>query len=248
MVIFFRTTGMIEPVRRVRARTKWSTTARAITALVVFACPGLPAYGQDSRASEAGNLPDAPGLAAPSVQNPSSPPASNDTGVISGTVLDTNNDVIQGAHVALSDHAGAKREMESGPDGQFAFSALAPGSYRVTVTGNGMGTFVSPWLTLHPGEIRIISQVVLPVARALTSITVNASHIEINQELADQQVQIAEEQRIWRVFPNFYSSYDWNALPMGPKQKFRLAFRSMMDPMAFAGAAGIAGFEHYYDT
>jgi hypothetical protein len=167
--------------------------------------------------------------------------------VISGTVLDTNNDVIQGAHVALLDRAGAMRELESGPDGQFAFSALPPGSYRLTVTGNGMGTFVSPWLTLHPGEIRIVAQAVLPVAAALTSITVNANHIEINQELADRQVQIAREQRVWGVFPNFYSSYDWNAPPMGPKQKYRLAFRSMMDPMAFAGAAGLAGFEQYYN-
>jgi hypothetical protein len=222
----------------------------ALGLFAALVCPGLSAYGQNSTSSQSGNLPDAPGLAGPSdhaVQSPSSPQASNDTGVISGTVLDTNNDVIQGAHVALSDHAGAKREMDSGPNGQFAFSALPSGSYRVSITGNGMGTFVSPWITLHRGEIRIISEAVLPVAPALTSITVNASHIEINQELADQQVQIAEEQRIWRVFPNFYSSYDWNAPPMGAKQKLRLAFRSMMDPMAFAGAAGIAGFEQYYD-
>jgi len=210
----------------------------------------LSAYGQNTTASHSENLPDAPGLAAPSdhaVQNPSAPTAGNGTGVISGTVLDTNNDVIQGAHVALTDRAGARREIESGPDGQFAFSTLPPGSYRVSITGNGMGAFVSPWLTLHPGEVRIVSRAVLPVATALTSITVNANHVEINQELADQQVQIAVEQRVWRVFPNFYSSYDWNAPPMGPRQKFRLAFRSMMDPMAFAGAAGLAGFEYYYD-
>src|SRR5439155_1667399 len=99
----------------------------------------------------------------------------------------------------------------------------------------------------HPGENRIASQVVLPVAAAATSITVNGDHLQIDQELADQQVQIAEEQRVWGVFPNFYSSYDWHASPMGPKQKFRLAFRSMMDPMAFAGAAGIAGFEQFYN-
>jgi hypothetical protein len=34
---------------------------------------------------------------------------------------------------------------------------------------------------------------------------------------------------------------------MQPKQKFRLAFRSMTDPMAFAGAAGLAGAEQYYN-
>jgi hypothetical protein len=162
-------------------------------------------------------------------------------------VLDTNNDIIQGARVVLSDRSGVEHAMESGPNGQFAFSALPPGSYKVTVTGKDMGKYVSPWLTLHPGDMRIVSQVVLPVATASTSITVNGNGSEINQELADQQVQIAEEQRVWGVFPNFYSSYDWQAPPMGAKQKLKLAFRSMIDPMAFAGAGGIAGFEQYYN-
>jgi hypothetical protein len=88
--------------------------------------------------------------------------------------------------------------------------------------------------------------VVLPVATVTTDITVTGNTQELKQQLSEQQVQIAVEQRIWHVFPNFYSSYEWNAPPMEPKQKFQLAFRSMMDPMAFAGAAGIAGFEQYY--
>ena len=163
-------------------------------------------------------------------------------------MLDTNHDVIQGAHVVLTNRAGLERQMESGLNGQFAFSALPPGSYKVTVTGNGMGVFVSPWIAMHPGDSRIVSEAVLPVAAASSSITVNADRLQINQELADEQVQIATDQRVWGVFPNFYSSYDWNAPPMGPKQKFRLAFRSMMDPMAFAGAAGVAGAEQFYNV
>jgi hypothetical protein len=190
------------------------------------------------------NLPDAP--SADSGQKPQASSARS-TCAISGTVLDTNNDVIEGAHVVLSELSGAVRETDSGQNGQFLFSALPAGSYKVTVTGNGMGTFSSPWFTVQTGDNHILSHVVLPVAAAATSITVNGNHLEINQELADRQVQIAEEQRVLGVFPNFYSSYDWNAPPMGPRQKFRLAFRSMMDPMAFAGAAGIAGFEQFYN-
>jgi hypothetical protein len=110
-----------------------------------------------------------------------------------------------------------------------------------------MGTFVSLWLTLHPGEIRILSQVVLPVATATTNVELKGNSQELKEELSEQQVQIAVDQRVWRVFPNFYSSYDWNAPPMEPKQKFQLAYRSMIDPMAFAGAAGVAGFEQYYN-
>lgn len=196
-------------------------------------------------------LPDAPsaGLASDDARQKSvAPPAAPGTSVVSGTVLDTNNDVIQGARVVLSNRAGEQHEVQSGANGQFQFSGLPPGSYKLTVTGNGMGNYASPWINLHSGESRILSGVVLPVAAASTSITVEGNHVEINQELADQQVQIAEDQRVWGVFPNFYSSYEWNAPPLGPKQKFRLAFRSMMDPMAFAGAAGIAGAEQFYNV
>ncbi|HEY3627229.1 MAG TPA: carboxypeptidase-like regulatory domain-containing protein [Terracidiphilus sp.] len=183
------------------------------------------------------------------VSQDQSPQSSNKgTCMISGTVLDANDDVIQGARVVLTGRSGAwEREMQSGPNGQFAFAALPAGSYKVTVTGKDMGTFVSLWLTLHPGEIRILSQVVLPVATATTNVEVNGNSQELKQELSEQQVQIAVDQRVWRVFPNFYSSYDWNAPPMEPKQKFQLAYRSMIDPMAFAGAAGVAGFEQFYN-
>lgn len=216
-----------------------------LAAALVFAGFASSACAQEEAAAI---LPDAPGpIETPdsSAQNPPSP--TSGTCVISGTVFDTNSDVIQGARVVLRDRAGVEHQMESGPNGQFAFPALPAGAYRVTVTGSGMGTYESPWLTMHPGEMRIVSQVVLPVAAASTSITVNGNGSEINQELADRQVEIAEEQRVWGVFPNFYSSYDWNAPPLGPKQKFKLAFRSMMDPMAFAGASGIAGYEQYYN-
>jgi hypothetical protein len=167
---------------------------------------------------------------------------------VSGTVLDTNYDVIQGARVVLTSSSGAgDREIQSGPNGQFAFAALPAGSYRVTVTGKDMGTFVSPWFTMHPGEFRLVTSVVLPVATTNETVTVSAETAQLKEELSEQQVQIAVEQRVWGVFPNFYSSYDWNAPPMEPKQKFQLALRSMIDPMAFAGAAGIAGFEQRYD-
>jgi hypothetical protein len=218
---------------------------------LVFAYLISPANAQqrDSTTTLAVNLPDAPSPVAASDgpgQSQSTPSGANGASVISGTVLDTNGEVVQGAHVVLTDRTSNERAMESGPNGQFAFSALPPGSYKVTVTGAGMGKYVSPWVTVSSSDIRLVSGVVLPVAAASTSITVNGDHQEINEALADQQVEIAEDQRIWGVFPNFYSSYDWSAPPMGPRQKFRLAFRSMMDPMAFAGAAGIAGAEQYY--
>jgi hypothetical protein len=159
-------------------------------------------------------------------------------------VLDTNDDVIQGARVVLTDqHGNKKSEVRSGSNGEFAFSSLVPGSYKVTATGSGMGIWVSPSFEMHAGESRIVSKIVLPIAAASTSVTVTAD----KEALAEQQVQIAIDQRVWSVFPNFYSSYDWNAPPMMPKQKFKLALRSLIDPMTFASVAAIAGAQQIYN-
>ena len=191
-------------------------------------------------------LPDSPGLGAELGTSESDKPsqADNATGTIAGTVLDTNKDVIQGARVVLTSRAGSELEMQSGSNGEFAFSALPPGSYRLTVSGAGMGTFSSPWMAVHEGETRIVTDLVLAVAAASTSVTVTGDRVE----LAEEQVHIAVEQRILGVLPNFYSSYDWNAPPMMAKQKFKLALRSMVDPVAFAGAGALAGIEQANGT
>jgi hypothetical protein len=209
----------------------------------------VSARAQRSETSVAANveLPDAPGLGSGLDESELEKPAAaieTGTAIISGTVLDTNGDVIQGARVVLTTKAGTdRREVESGTNGEFTFSALSPGSYRVTVTGKGMGVWISPWLPMRAGDNRIVSQAVLPIAAATTSVTVSGDR----EELAEEQVQIAVEQRVLGVFPNFYSTYDWNAPPLGAKQKFKLALRSQIDPVTFAGAGGLAGFQQFYN-
>lgn len=190
-------------------------------------------------------LPDAPEPAAQSTSaaGQTSEAASNlEASTISGTVLDTNGDVIQGARVQLS-VAGAPdtlREVNSGATGQFEFGDIDPGTYIVKVSGNGLSTFVSKPIPLRANEPVIVPKVVLSIAAAITSITV------LDKEQASiQQVQIAEQQRVLKVFPNFYSSYDWNAPPMLAKQKYRLAARTLIDPVSFLTTAGIAGAEQY---
>jgi hypothetical protein len=231
---------------RAASTYKYNSLAKQIAAfriavLAALAIPWVPLCAQTSDASSSNaQLPDAPHVT-------QSPAQAGEPGTcsVSGTVLDTNGDVIQGARVVLTDQDGNKKsEVQSGSNGEYAFSSLVPGSYRVTATGRGMGIWVSPLLDLQAGESRIVSKIVLPIAAASTSVTVTAD----KEALAEQQVQIAIDQRVWRVFPNFYSSYDWNAPPMGPKQKFKLAFRSMIDPMTFASVAGIAGAQQIYNV
>lgn len=190
-------------------------------------------------------LPDAPSLGESSSVSSSNSSAPQSSAAISGTVLDTNGSEIQGAQVKLTQRTGPDvRVLETGSNGEFTFAGLPPGTFRLTVTGGtGMGTFVSPDIKLHAGDFRIVSQIVLPVATAATEVRVNGDR----EELAEEQVHIAVQQRVLGVFPNFYSTYDWNSPPMGAKQKFQLALRAMIDPMAFLGAAGVAGAEQYYN-
>ena len=165
------------------------------------------------------------------------------TGSLSGTVLDTNREVLQGARVTLTAQSGAAiGTVESGSNGQFAFRGLPPDVYKLTVTAAGMKTFTSTQILLQAGEARIVPTVTLPVAGGTTSVNVTDRNKE---ELAQEQVQIAVHQRIAGIIPNFYSTYDWTAPPMGAKQKFQLSFRSIIDPVSFLTVAGIAGAEQY---
>ena len=164
----------------------------------------------------------------------------NGTGKISGTVVDTRGDVLQGAQVTLIGPSRSDtHNAVSNSDGQFAFIGLLPGVYRIIVTGSGMSTFASTQIPLHAGEDRTVPQATLTVFGGATSVTVNGN----KEELAEEQVHIAEQQRIGGVIPNFYSSYDWNAPPMQAKQKFQLSARSLIDPVSFLTVAGIAGAE-----
>lgn len=184
-------------------------------------------------------LPNAPEPAVPPAQSGASTTQAA-TGNISGTVLDTNNDVIQNATVTLTGPAG-KRTATSGSDGQFQFPSLPPGTYKIAVSAEGMRPYSSERIQLNAGEFRIAPTITLAVSGGVSSITVSGD----KEELAEQQVRIAEQQRVVGVIPNFYSAYDWNAPPMMAKQKLKLSFRSLIDPVSFLAVAGVAGGEQY---
>ena len=164
------------------------------------------------------------------------------SGAITGTVLDTNREVLQGARVALTRHSdSAMRSVESGANGQFVFTGLPPDVYSVSVTAAGMRGFQSAQISLRAGENYIAAPVTLAVSGGVTSVTVNGN----KEEVSKQQEQIAVQQRIGGVIPNFYSTYDWNAPPMLAKQKYQLSLRSIFDPVAMVSVAGLAGAEQY---
>jgi hypothetical protein len=65
------------------------------------------------------------------------------------------------------------------------------------------------------------------------------------QDLAEEQIKAQEKQRVLGVFPNFYTSYVWNAAPLTSKQKFRLALRTSIDPTVFVVTGVTAGIEQW---
>ena len=199
----------------------------------------LAAARQAPGATSAKQLPNAPAASVAPAAPQHGETAAAGSAAISGTVLDPNGEEVQGAHVVLDSSAGAEiRSTQSGSNGEFSFAGLPPGSFKLAVSGHGWGTFVSPEIELRPGDFRLVPNIVLPLT---TSSVVRV--VANPQELAEEQVHIAEQQRVLGVFPNFYTSFDWNAPPLGRKQKFQLAFRSITDPVEFAGPAVIAGFE-----
>ena len=214
--------------------------------LSIFASLGGSAALAQNGSSSTGHgeaLPDAPQPA--QVTSPSRVNDSQQTGTgsLSGTVLDTNRNVLQGARVTLAGPPGsATRTVESGSNGQFAFADLPPDVYKLTVTAPGMSASASIQIPLRAGEARIVPTVILSVAGVTTNVTVTSGNKE---DLAEEQVRIAVQQRIGGVLPNFYSTYDWNAPPMQAKQKFQLSIRSIFDPVSFLAVAGIAGAEQY---
>ena len=167
------------------------------------------------------------------------------TASLSGTVVDKNGDLLEGAQVTLAGPAGsAVRTVESGSNGQFEFTGLTPDIYKLTVNALGMSTFTSSDIPLRAGEFYILPPVTLSVSPVITTVTVSGN----SKQLSEEQLHIAEQQRIAGIIPNFYSSYNWNAPPMLAKQKFQLSIRSIIDPVSFLTVAAIAGAEQYQNV
>lgn len=214
-----------------------------VTIVLVLQLSGqLQAQSIRSVADQSG-LPNAPTQA--NHQSPGAPLQQKNGATLSGTVVDKQGAVLQGAEVTLSGPASSPvQTVRSGSDGQFEFKNLQPDVYKLTVSAPGMTVFRSAQIPLRAGEFHILPSVALSISPVTTSVTVSGS----SKELSEEQVHIAVQQRIAGVIPNFYSSDNWNAPPILPKQKFQLSIRSIVDPVSFLAVAGIAGAEQYQNV
>lgn len=166
-------------------------------------------------------------------------PDPQSSGSIKGTIVDPKGNPVVGAEVKLTGETpSSAREMLSGEDGQFSFSNVAPGRFRLAITATDFArqTFSG---TLHSGEAYVVPQVMMAVATAITEVQVFASQTE----LAEEQIKQEEQQRVLGVIPNFYVTYVPDAVPLTSKQKFKLAWKLSVDPVTFGIAGAAAGIE-----
>jgi hypothetical protein len=167
-------------------------------------------------------------------------------GSISGTVVDQSGAVVAGARVKLTNgDPSASRDVVTGADGTFLFAKVAPGAFQLTILAAGFAAQTTSG-TLHAGENYVAPVAALAVATAMTDVEVGVSQVEV----AEEQLKVEEQQRVLGVLPNFYVSYIPDAAPLNSKQKFKLAFRTVIDPFTFVfvgGAAGVQQWQNHFE-
>jgi hypothetical protein len=208
-------------------------TARISASLCVLALclsSGVAARAQQLVAAD----PPAAGVDPTTVAAPDPQPGS-----ISGTVTDMNDAIVPGATVALETPApGERRTVEANDNGFFDFAGLKPGTpYHVTVSANGFVSWTSSTVILSPGQFVFLTESKLKIAGGETSVTVYSSP----DQIAVEQVRLAEQQRVFGFVPNFYTVYDPHPVPLTKKLKYSLAFKAATDPVTFTGMAVLAG-------
>ena len=167
------------------------------------------------------------------------------SGSIIGTVTDVQDDVVPGATVVLDGGgAGGQQKATTNQNGLFSFSAVQPGvSYHVTIHANGFADWTSPAIQITPGQYMDLGSIPLTISVAATTVAAALPQ----EEIATEQVHVAEKQRALGFIPAFYAVYDPHPVPLTPKLKFRLAFRTATDPVTLLASAFIAGIDQATD-
>ena len=161
------------------------------------------------------------------------------SGNIRGRIVDESGALVAGAKVRLTgDTSSLQQEVVSGEDGQFCFPQIAPGSFQLSISWPGFAgqTFSG---TLHSGEIEIVPEITLKVSAEYTDVVVGLTPAAE----AEEQIKLEEKQRVLGVIPNFYVSYIPNAAPLNSKQKFELAWKTVVDPVTFGLVGATAGVQ-----
>lgn len=179
------------------------------------------------------------------VQGQSEQPIERWMGTIVGTVSDANGDTVAGAIAVLkSTDPNDRRSAVTDEHGFFEFHDVEPKiPYHVTISAQELAEWTSPVLMIEPGQYKILTGIQLRVAMVRTTVDVT----QTAEEIATEEVKIAEKQRIFGIFPNFYVVYEPSPVPLTTRLKFRLALRVSIDPITFVGIGILSGAQQAGD-
>ncbi|MGB8060666.1 MAG: carboxypeptidase-like regulatory domain-containing protein [Candidatus Sulfotelmatobacter sp.] len=198
--------------------------------LIIVAAPG---QSQQTPAV----APNGTGAMTPQTATPQDLATPPKSGTIRGTVVDQDGAVITNSKVVLEEEGSPPIESVSDNDGNFNFAGVPPGPFKLSFTSPGFATQTTS------GVLQASQDYVTPPVQLVVATTVEVEVHETQQEVAEEQVHVEEKQRLFGVIPNFYVTYVPNAAPLNPKQKFQLAWKSVIDPVSFGLAAATAGIE-----
>src|SRR3954462_14033570 len=164
-------------------------------------------------------------LAAPAAAPAATLSAAQDTGTVSGTVVDSSGQVVPGAAVTLINEATADaRTAPSSDTGAFIFRAVPPGSYSVRVELQGFRTFeqkkniVNASSKVDVGRVKLdvgtVSEVVSVVAEGATIETKNSDYSGLLTSTQISQIQSRGRDvvNLLRLLPGVHYEADIDAL------------------------------------
>jgi hypothetical protein len=204
--------------------------ASALLTPLAFSQLGLSPTKRPAKNPGANNTPGTSSASAAATQNPS-------LGAISGTVTDQKGDVAEGAIVELTlDNSSKKQQVSSGPNGEYSFANVTPGSFHLAVTAPGFDTKTYSG-EVSAGQALLVPPIGLNITTVTAEVNVELTPVEVAQEQVTEEIH----QRAFGFIPNFYVTYEADPAPLIARQKFKLAWKSATDPVTIIGAGAIAG-------
>ncbi|MEZ5306610.1 MAG: carboxypeptidase regulatory-like domain-containing protein [Pyrinomonadaceae bacterium] len=94
------------------------------------------------------------------------------TGSVSGDIVDAQGAIVVGASVTVTDSSGKQKSAVSGPDGKYRVTGLAPGVYTIGVSAEGFGVFIASDVAVKGGE-SVSLPVMLSVGQIEEEVAVN---------------------------------------------------------------------------
>ena len=164
---------------------------------------------------------------------------------IRATVTDVQDAAVPAAKVTIDGPASSDhRTLMTNETGWFEINDLAPAvSYKITVAANGFAEWTSSAFVLTPGQALELPDIKLKLSVVETTVVALTG-----EQLATQQVNLEQKQRILGVIPNFYVVYDKDAVPLTTKLKYKLAYKAATDIVSIAGDFVFAGINQASDT